>query len=71
MRNETVRRVLHLSSFSDHIRRLFLKKLSHHNLWVRDEIIGIFNEAHLEAHMQVLKDFEVRIVEDDETDNEI
>ena len=70
MGNESVRRVLHLSSFSDNIRRLFLKKLRHHDLWARNEILEIFNEAHLEAHMQVLNDFEVRIVEDDETDNE-
>lgn len=70
MKNESVRRVLRLSSFSDNIRRLFFKKLRHHDLWVRDEILGIFNDAHLEAHMQVLKDFEVRIIEDDETNDE-
>ena len=52
-----LKRVLSLQSFSDNVRRLFLGELNH-NLWTKDEIIDLFNKAHLGAHMQVLKDLE-------------
>ena len=61
-----IRSVLGLVSFSKNVRRFFLKKLDH-TLWSKDEIIEAFNSAHLEAHMQVLKDLESVNWPEDET----
>ena len=61
---EVLKRILSVKSFSDNVRRFFFKKLNH-NLWTRNEIIGIFSDAQLEAHMQVLKDLEEASIQED------
>lgn len=56
-------RLFKLPVFVKLLRKKFISKLKH-DLWARDEIIIIFNDAILEAHMEQLEEYEITLTDD-------